>query len=210
MTAANWQTTPVQSPALVDALQICIAAADGAALQGLSFSIAPGLTVLRGGEGRGKTTLLRLLSGQLAPAAGTLENRARSVFHHDPRERLADAVVARQWLQQLQPVFADWQAAAVDDLVEAFGLDEHIDKPLYMLSTGSRRKVGLVAAAASRADLVLLDTPFAALDAPSCRLLTDLLQEAADSRAQAWVLADYELPAGMAPGRLAALIDLGD
>lgn len=203
------RTTPLQAPALVDARQVCIAAVDGAALQGLSFSIVPGLTVLRGGEGRGKTTLLRLLAGQFRPSAGSIETRARTVFHHDPRDRRVDAVVARQWLQSLQPAYADWQTDAVDELVDAFGLREHIDKPLYMLSTGSRRKVGLVAAAASRADLVLLDTPFAALDGPSCRLLTELLQEAADNSAQAWVLADYELPTGIAPGRLAALIDLG-
>lgn len=200
----------MQAPTLVDARQICIAATDGAALQGLSFTIAPGLTVVRGGEGRGKTTLLRLLAGQFKPAAGSIDNRARSVFHHDPRDRQADAVVASLWLQSLQPAYADWQADAIDGLVDAFGLDEHISKPLYMLSTGSRRKVGLVAAAASRADLVLLDTPFAALDAPSCRLLTELLQEAADSTVQAWVVADYERPAGIKPDRLAACIDLGE
>ena len=97
-----------------------------------------------------------------------------------------------------RPRFPHWDRGAEVALVEAFGLAEHIDKPLFMLSTGSRRKVGLVGAASARAALTLLDAPFAALDQPSIALLTELLVEAAGLRDRAWVLADYALPAGLA------------
>jgi ABC-type Mn2+/Zn2+ transport system ATPase subunit len=74
-----------------------------------------------------------------------------------------------------------------------------------MLSAGSKRKVWLSAAMAAGAALTLIDQPFAALDAPSMRLLTELLQETAHHPSRAWVIADYAAPAGVA---LAALIAL--
>lgn len=155
--------------------------------------IAPGLTLLRGGEGRSKTRLLRQLAGERPAAA-----------EHD-------AVVAQAWLDQRRQRFASsWRAAVAAALIEGFGLAEHMAKPLFMLSAGSRRKVGLVAAAASGAALTLLDTPYAALDARSGRLLSELLAEAAEGTDRAWVLAGYELPVALAGVRLAGLIDLGD
>jgi len=164
-------------------------------------TIAPGLTLLRGGEGRGKTRLLRQLAGD-RPADCFFEHTADA--EHDPVE-------AQAWLDQRRQRFSsNWQPAVAAALIEGFGLAEHIAKPLFMLSAGSRRKVGLVAAAASGAALTLLDTPYAALDARSSRLLSELLSEAAEGAERAWVLADYELPAALAGVRLAGLIDLGD
>ena len=180
---------------------------------GLCFAIRPGLTLVRGGDGRGKTTLLRLLAGTLAPGAGAVHRQAAEVFHEQAADRAHDATVARDWLAALKPRHAAWDDRLAGELTAAFGLAAHVDKPLYMLSTGSRRKLGLVAAAASGAALTLLDTPYAALDAPSGRVLTRLLAEAAAGQRRAWVLADGELPAGLAglpvlP--LAGLVDLGD
>ncbi|HNW64474.1 MAG TPA: ABC transporter, partial [Piscinibacter sp.] len=79
----------------------------------------------------------------------------------------------------------------------------------YMLSTGSRRKAGLVAAAASCAPLTLVDMPYAALDAPSSRRVTRLLADAAAQATRAWVIADHERPAALAGLRL-TVVDLGD
>ncbi len=81
---------------------------------------------------------------------------------------------------------------------------------MHMLSAGSRRKVGLVAAAASGAALTLLDTPFAALDVASGRVLAELLAEAADDAGRAWVVADHGLPPALAGAPLAGTVDLGD
>lgn len=183
---------------------------------GLCFAIHPGLTLVRGGDGRGKTTLLRLLAGTLAPCAGAIHRPAAEVFHEQAADRAHDAIVARDWLAALMPRHAAWDDRLAAELTAAFGLAAHIDKPLYMLSTGSRRKLGLVGAAASGAALTLLDTPFAALDAPSGRVLTRLLAEAAAGQRRAWVLADGELPVSLAgvpglPGPpIAGLVDLGD
>jgi ABC-type transport system involved in cytochrome c biogenesis ATPase subunit len=177
---------------------------------GLSFQLRPGLTLLRGGELCGKSTLLRLIAGTQAADAGELRRHARSCFHEQPADPAHDAIVARAWLASRQTALAHWDEELAETLVDAFGLVDHIDKPMYMLSAGSRRKVGLLAAAASGAELTLLDTPFAALDSASCRVLASLLAEAAGSEHRAWVLADYELPPLLAGVQLAGVIDLGD
>lgn len=177
----------------------------GATSGPLSFALRPGLSLVRGGEQRGKTSLLRLIAAA-AVAQG------QSCCFENPADPAHDDLVARTWLTQRQPPSSADKGLATlaAGLIEAFGLAEHLDKPLYMLSTGSRRKVGLVAAAASGARLTLLDTPYAALDARSGRLLSELLAEAAANRQRAWVIADYELPAGLASLPLAASIELGD
>jgi ABC-type multidrug transport system ATPase subunit len=79
-----------------------------------------------------------------------------------------------------------------------------------MLSSGTRRKLGLVEAVASGAGLTLLDGPFAALDAPSRRWLVDLLDAAARQCSRAWVVADHAWPPGLADDAGIAVVDLGD
>jgi len=75
-----------------------------------------------------------------------------------------------------------------------------------MLSTGSRRKVGLAAALAAGQPLTLIDQPFAALDGGSIRFLREVFADLADHPSRTWVVADFEAPAGAAsaihlPGR---------
>ena len=47
----------------------------------LSFDVVPGLTWVQGGDGRGKSTLLRVLAGQLAPQLGSIAQVAGTVFN---------------------------------------------------------------------------------------------------------------------------------
>ncbi len=150
----------------------------------LSFTLRPGLTLVRGGEGRGKTALLALIA----------ENATPGVWHEQPTDTAHDQTVARAWLAERRSAATGrWNDALQAALIEAFALGEHLDKPLFMLSAGSRRKLGLVGAAASGAPLTLLDVPYAALDGRSARVLSELLLDAAEDEARAWVLADYAL-----------------
>ena len=181
-----------------------------ALLHDLSFAISPGLTLVRGGDGRGKSTLLRLLAGVQPPVEGAVHRIAGTLFWVSPTNPDDDPLTGRQWLAARRADYSAWDGQAEALLIDRFGLTEHIGKPLYMLSTGSRRKVWLVAAAACQAQVTLLDMPYAALDGPSGRVLSDILAGAAASADRAWVVADYDLPAGLAGRTLAATIELGD
>lgn len=183
-----------------------------------TVQIPPGVTWVGGGEGRGKSTLLRLLAADLlAPGSVLLlqghalatqaAGYRQQVFWMDPRTTAHDAVPAKQFLQATAARYPQWNAAVQHQLLDALDLQPHIDKPLYMLSTGSKRKVWLAAALASGAALTLLDEPFAALDKVSIRSILDWLRIASDGTQRAFVVADYEAPAGVP---LAHTFDLGD
>jgi ABC-type transport system involved in cytochrome c biogenesis ATPase subunit len=199
-----------QRPAFAQAQALGLAHGAATVFQGLNFTLYGGLTLVRGGEGRGKSTLLRLLAGQAVPTAGAVHQPAQPAFLHDARAPALDALVARAWLQQLRPLYPAWCEAQVPAEVEAFGLAPHLDKPMHMLSNGSRRKVALLAAVVSGAPLTLLDSPYAALDTPSCQWLNQHLRRAAQATDRAWVLADYEAPAALADVQWAGVVDLGD
>ncbi len=176
----------------------------------LNLDLGPGLHLVLGGEGRGKTTLLRLLAGRLPPAAGRLERRVSALAWPDPLDSGVDGQTAADWLTSEQGRHSRWCVDTALRLQEAWALGPHLGKQMHMLSAGSRRKLGLIVAAASGAELVLLDTPFAALDAGSRRVLLEVLEDAARQREQIWVLADYAAPERLDASLCATRIQLGD
>lgn len=179
--------------------QLGFAHASLSVFSGLSGQIAPGVTLISGDEGAGKTTLLRVLAGEWAPSAGSLIWRVPqpSVFWADPRSSAWDSLTLDACLAVLSAGHPAWDCALAADLQHALELAPHAGKEMFRLSTGSRRKVLLTAAFASGATLTLLDMPFAALDAPSRGVVRELLAEAAQHAHRAWVVADYEAPAGV-------------
>lgn len=178
--------------------------------EGLSIVLRPGLCLVRGGDGRGKTTLLRLLAGLQAPRSGFVKVPAGTPWLADATHAADDGLKARDWLAARRVSLAPWDEARAAALVAAFALDAHLDKELFRLSSGTRRKLALVAAFAGGAPVTLLDTPFAALDGPSREVLGERLAEAARHASRVWVVADHECPAAMASLPLSAHVDLGD
>lgn len=183
-----------------------------------SADIGPGVTLVRGGDGCGKSTLLRLLAGQLTPDAGELQLHGVSlqhaadayraqVFFTEPRTQAFEALTPVQYFEAQRLRYPAFDDPLLRQLVDGLALDEQMGKQLFMLSTGSKRKVFLAAAFASGAALTLLDMPFAALDKTSIGFVMGLLEDASAHSTRAWVLADYTAPAGL---RLAGMIDLGD
>ncbi len=150
-------------------------------LEWQGLRILPGLNAVTGDEGAGKTRLLRELSESTADALW-LDLRLPEHDEHTP-----EAVWA-----QLQSRCPRWNAELQADLSDALGVSEHLGKRLFMLSTGSRRKVALVGLLASGASITCIDQPYAALDIPSARLIREFLEEAAEHPSRAWLVADYE------------------
>lgn len=174
----------------------------------LDLLVRPGVTLVTGEDGCGKSSLLRLLAGDLDAEAGTptvqgirldaeRERYRQRVMWIDPQTEAHDAITAAGYLESLHQHYPGFRAEVLAGLVDGFALAPHLNKPLYMLSTGSRRKVWLSAAFAAGTPVTLIDQPFAALDAPSMRFVTELLQEAAGHPERAWVIADHEAPPGV-------------
>jgi heme exporter protein A len=146
---------------------------------GLSFGLpAGGALVLRGANGSGKTSLLRLLAGLIAPAAGRLtwggtpidddpaghRTRLHYVGHQDgvkpgltPRETLV-------FWAALRGCGIRCRASMLDAALAAFALEPVADWPCRWLSAGQRRRLALARLSVTPAALWLLDEPFTALD----------------------------------------------
>ena len=183
-----------------------------------SADIGAGITLVKGGDGRGKSTLLRLLAGALPAQSGQLQingmglqtqpaHYKKQVFWADPRSDAFDQMSVPDYFEWQRRSHAHFDEGVWADLTAGLGLAEHLHKQLYMLSTGSKRKVFIAAALASGAALTLLDEPFAAVDAVSIGFLLAWLKAAQSGTNRAWVIADYLAPVGL---HLRQTLDLGD
>ncbi len=172
----------------------------------LSFSWPAGVSWICGDEGTGKTTLLRLLAGDVQPEAGQVVAPEGNVFWVDLQDAAHDSTTVQACWNALRRRWPNWNESLLQDLAQELDMQQHADKRLNMLSAGSRRKVMVLAALASGADVTLLDQPFTALDLASIRILHEFLHEAAEHPTRAWIVADYEVPSDLP---LACVLNIG-
>jgi len=162
-----------------------------------SARLVPGVTLLFGDTGSGKTTLLRVLAGeQRASGRLVLDGIDLDRDERAYRDRVCWLAAVDdahdQTIVSTLPALLGADAAMWAAHAQAFALGPHLAKPLYMLSTGSRRKVWLATALATRRALLLLDEPTGALDAPSIAHLMRALAEAAERRDRIVVVASSQ------------------
>jgi len=208
----------MSAPIILQATDLSFCYPERALFQQLSLKLGAGLAIIRGGDGRGKTSLIRLLAGALQADSGQLaingirldQEAARyrqQVYYVDPRTEEFDQMTVLHYLASVQAQFAGFDQALVPLLLEGLSLTPHVEKKLFMLSTGSKRKVYLAAAFAAGALVNLLDDPFAGLDHGSINFVCATLNELNARAQQIWVASFYETPAELTA---TTNIDLGD
>jgi ABC-type nitrate/sulfonate/bicarbonate transport system ATPase subunit len=160
------------------------------------------IVALLGPNGAGKSTLLDALSGALAATRGSIERHGRIAVALQ-----APDLARRTVLANVNLALAWWgvpraeRAERAGDALSMLGVEQLASRPAAALSGGERRRVHLARAMAVRPDVLMLDEPFAGLDAGTrAELLDDTgsaLRTAAAAalvvvhdRAEAWALAD--------------------
>lgn len=207
----------------VDALQVSLGGRP--VLRGVSLALQPGWTAIVGPNGGGKSTLLRVMAGLLAPEAGAvvLDGQALSDFSARARgQRIA-------WLAQHEPgessgeltvrdvvqlgrlphlgLFAapgPHDAAAVDAALDATESTAWQCRRLHELSGGERQRVLLARALAVGAPVLLLDEPTTHLDPPHQVAVVRLLQGLA-AMGTTVVSVLHDLPLALQADRLVVL-----
>lgn len=158
----------------------------------LNLSFGPERAGLVGRNGVGKTTLLRLITGELTPSSGTVSvSGSVGVLRQSVQvargDTIADLFGTRDALTVLvraeageasanELANADWtlEARMVEALARA-GLDADAKTPLETLSGGQRTRAGLAALIFTEPDFLILDEPTNNLDRDGRRAIIDLL-----------------------------------
>ena len=130
-----------------------------------------------GRNGDGKTTLLRVLTGDLVPDQGrvTITNNA-SIGVLTQTTVGHDAQSVRDWIVDGEPDHVWASDPDKRGVVEALLPDLDLDRTLDTLSGGERRRVGLVAVLLGHHDLIVLDEPTNHLDVEAIAFLAEYLQ----------------------------------
>ncbi|NMG30536.1 ABC transporter ATP-binding protein [Aromatoleum evansii] len=182
-------------------------------LRGVNLKVPRGKVVaIMGGSGCGKTTLLRLIGGQLRATAGTVEVAGRNVSSLDTAE-LYEMRRRMGMLFQFGALFTDM---SVFDNV-AFPLREHTDLPFGLirdmvlmklnavglrgaadlmpaeLSGGMARRVALARAIALDPMLIMYDEPFAGLDPISLGVIGQLIRKLNDALGATTIMVTHDI-----------------
>jgi NitT/TauT family transport system ATP-binding protein len=165
-------------------------------VEDVAFSVESGeRLVLLGPSGCGKSSILKAVAGFTRPSAGSITTRGRPITGPGP-----DRVVVFQEFDQLLPwktvrenvafplrvarkVSKAEAAERADRALAAVGLTRVADNYPHALSGGMKQRAAIARALATKPDILLMDEPFAALDALTRRnLQEDLLKLAHELR----------------------------
>jgi len=156
----------------------------------LSFSATAGeLIELRGPNGSGKTSLLRILCGLSSPAAGQVrwngknirslaEEYFRDVAYLAHQNAVKDELSALENLRIASGVAGNpLNKAQAQQVLERIGLKDRQHLPARVLSAGQRRRLALTRLLTSKATLWILDEVLTSLDDAAVRLSRDFISD---------------------------------
>lgn len=172
--------------------------------QGLTHRFAPGCVALCEEDSSGKSSLLRIIAGVSMPEMGDVWIDGHSLIHTPAQAKARLAYVpenclarASQTGRELLEQMALEKHAVLDDgvldLASRLGLEPHLDKPFEQMSTGTRRKVFLTAAALGDPAVVIADGPSDGLDARARSVLAEQFKIWSTDRVVLFASHDHEL-----------------
>jgi NitT/TauT family transport system ATP-binding protein len=160
------------------------------AIQEISFEVGEREFVcVVGPSGGGKTTLLKCMSGLLAPTRGEVRLHERKVTEPPPEMALVFQEYSRSLLPWMtvrgnvllplrhKKLDKDERTRLVEEAVGAVGLERFIDRYPWELSGGMQQRVAIARALAYQPEILLMDEPFASVDAQTRGDLEDLILE---------------------------------
>jgi ABC-2 type transport system ATP-binding protein len=167
-----------------------------------SMTLQPGITWLRGANGRGKTTLLKLLAGALAPNAGTIRLGAIDCMRDPLGYRLNSFfcggdtpdlpwLTVQEYLDLHMALYPVANAGLLNEQLLAFGIMDVLPQAVATLSLGQHKKLQLALALTVPVGLLLIDEPFNGLDAAAMTYLRAQLAQRGAAQAACIVLTSH-------------------
>ena len=155
-------------------------------LSEISLVVPKGSRVLISGvSGRGKTTLLRIMMGLEKPDSGEITgafSKQAAVFQEDRLQAEFTPVTCVKMTSGAHVTKQEIRAQLAE-----VGLEGHLDKPAGKLSGGMRRRVAIVRAVMSDADIIYFDEPFTGLDGETKLRVIDYINRHTSGRTLVFV-----------------------
>lgn len=171
-------------------------------LEQVTLTLPPGALVeVTGRNGAGKSSLLRVLAGVLAPGAGRVLGRPSVVGWAPERFPVTQAMSTGEYLRaqaRVRGLAADADRA-VQREAERLGLGPLLGVPLTQLSKGSAQKVGLAQALLVPPGLLVLDEPWSGLDAAARDAVPELVRQVVQTGGSVAVADHQQQVAALAP-----------
>jgi NitT/TauT family transport system ATP-binding protein len=199
-----------------------------------TWRVAPRETwAIIGPSGCGKTTLLYLLAGLFKPVAGTIRIDGRSIRRPRPRSGLVLqdhgllpwATVRQNAVLGLtirsfygadgrhapadESLDDEETARRVDAWLERLEIAELQDKFPSQLSRGQRQRTAIARTLVTRPDLLLLDEPFSALDAPTREGLQKVIIDLHEETALVVIVVTHDIEVAVTMGRKILILGKG-
>lgn len=188
---------------IIDVQNLCkrYKGADSNAVDGISFTVAPGaLFALLGPNGAGKTTTISILTTTLSPTAGTVRVAGFDVARQSGQVRRRVGIIFQKpsldlnltaeenirfhailyGLYPFRPSYSLMPPAykqQVHELAEVIGLGREVFKPVKTFSGGMQRKLEIIRSLIHTPQVLFLDEPTVGLDPASRRSLWEYLDE---------------------------------
>jgi len=186
---------------------------DQEVLKGISFQVETAQTLaVLGGSGTGKSVLLKLMIGLLAPDAGSVHIHGNDIAHMDvgplnevrkkigflfQQGALYDSMSVKENVEfplnrhtKMSPAERKQRAR---DLLASVGLDRETEKMPSQLSGGMQKRVGLARALALDPDILLFDEPTAGLDPITAREIGELVVSMKEKRKMAALVVTHDI-----------------
>jgi NitT/TauT family transport system ATP-binding protein len=147
-------------------------------LDDINLDVAPGeFVTLLGASGCGKSTLLNLVAGLDRPSAGSIATHGRPALMFQEHALFPWLTAGKniELALKLRGVPKNLRRGRAEELLELVRLGGSYGKRVHELSGGMRQRVAMARALAQDSQLLLMDEPFAALDAITRDLLHDEL-----------------------------------
>jgi ABC-2 type transport system ATP-binding protein len=187
----------ISSSAMIEAIGLSKFYRDFAAIRDVSFSIPSGQVVaFLGPNGAGKSTTMKILTGYLAPSAGTARIAGLDVA--GDRIRAAERL---GYLPENGPLYPEMTPlsllrffgyargltgarlkARIEDVIHRCALESVIEKSVRKLSKGYRQRLGMAQVLLHEPDVLIMDEPTSGLDPNQIREVRRTIREMATNR----------------------------